>query len=777
MRLKSVTVHGMLALRHASVDYSTMGQVVALVGQNGAGKSTLLEAPLAALYRKLVSRPDNPVDVAHDDASYVEAVFLDDDDAEWSARLSLDADRRKVEQHILKSGSPVTNGKAAEVAAAVAEHFGTRELILASVFAAQNREGDFVGLGRAERKALFVEALGLAKLQRLAEAASAERAVSENAVAGQRGRLGALEQRAATRDLLLAGLAAAEVATEEASSYLDGQREKARQLKQEADRLRESGVRYEEAHQAQQRAAQAMRSATAALNAARQHGEALAEQIKSRAARFGSRRESLETRQRGAAAVSFDPVSLTKAQAMLASAKQTAEALQTELDAVRLQLTDARTAYARAETAEQVALAADAEAGRTAKRLTEQADLLSRVPCTDSPIWLDGSVDPSCADLAGTCPLLESARKASTELPSFLRRETQGPAATAAREAALAVVNSLQADLQRISLNGTEARRDLERQTNAVENLKQLAARASQSEAVLEQIKTALDELEKEEQQATMDDFDHQAAASQRVEDASAEVLLQEQATKDADARLAVLRAEMDALQQAEGMAAAAMAEEARASKVLRDREAEQNKLAGQIDALDQELAALPDARAAVAAAEDQVSDWGLLAEVLGRDGVQALEIDAAGPGVADICNELLASCFGPRFCLRFDTLRPNKSKDGHQEVFDIIVFDEGKARRVESLSGGEQVIVKEALALSLAIWNARRNGVRWRTVFRDETSGALSPANAVAYVTMLRRACALGGFERVVFVAHQPEVWARADTRVLVENGTATVE
>jgi ABC-type lipoprotein export system ATPase subunit len=57
--------------------------------------------------------------------------------------------------------------------------------------------------------------------------------------------------------------------------------------------------------------------------------------------------------------------------------------------------------------------------------------------------------------------------------------------------------------------------------------------------------------------------------------------------------------------------------------------------------------------------------------------------------------------------------------------------------------------------------------GIRYETLFRDETVGALDAANGKEYVRMLRRAMDLGGFQQVIFICHTPLVWELAD-RVL---------
>ena len=74
---------------------------------------------------------------------------------------------------------------------------------------------------------------------------------------------------------------------------------------------------------------------------------------------------------------------------------------------------------------------------------------------------------------------------------------------------------------------------------------------------------------------------------------------------------------------------------------------------------------------------------------------------------------------------------------------------------------------------LGISIYNMRQGeGIRYETLFRDETVGALDATNAKEYVRMLRRAMDLGGFHQVVFICHSPLVWELADRILEVHGG-----
>ncbi|MFA5021143.1 MAG: AAA family ATPase [Patescibacteria group bacterium] len=173
-----------------------------------------------------------------------------------------------------------------------------------------------------------------------------------------------------------------------------------------------------------------------------------------------------------------------------------------------------------------------------------------------------------------------------------------------------------------------------------------------------------------------------------------------------------------------------------------------------------------------LAAKQDQ-AEWKLLAKGLGKDGIQALEIDSAGPEVSAIANDLLRECFGTRFSISFETTRLSGDGEKSIEVFDVLVRDNDETRKVENLSGGEKVILSEAISLAIAIFNTKKTGVKFETLFRDETAGALDPENAQKYILMLRKALVVGGFHQVIFIAQQPEVWQQADNKIYVHDGT----
>jgi exonuclease SbcC len=179
-------------------------------------------------------------------------------------------------------------------------------------------------------------------------------------------------------------------------------------------------------------------------------------------------------------------------------------------------------------------------------------------------------------------------------------------------------------------------------------------------------------------------------------------------------------------------------------------------------------------------AMDDEWLAWRTLAQALGRDGLPKLEIDAAGPTVSDITNQLLEVGYGTRFTVDLVTQVERADGKGLKEEFDLRVFDNinGGRRDLADLSGGERVVVEEALRAGILLFNNSRNqSFQIRTCWRDETTGALDPDNVPRYVAMLRRMHQLGGFVHTLFVTHSEAAAQLADTVIRVKDGVPVME
>lgn len=177
---------------------------------------------------------------------------------------------------------------------------------------------------------------------------------------------------------------------------------------------------------------------------------------------------------------------------------------------------------------------------------------------------------------------------------------------------------------------------------------------------------------------------------------------------------------------------------------------------------------------------EDSHADWIRLSEDLGKNGLQALEIDAAGPELTDLVNNLLHTCVGPRWTVAIETTRLGGSS-GKKELEDFVVrvtdTQTGFDGPGELMSGGEKVMINEAIGGGLQIVSCRRHSSKGCTLIRDETGAALDAEKSVAYVAMLRMAADIVGASQVLFVSHSDQIQAMADARILIENGKVSIQ
>jgi exonuclease SbcD len=164
-------------------------------------------------------------------------------------------------------------------------------------------------------------------------------------------------------------------------------------------------------------------------------------------------------------------------------------------------------------------------------------------------------------------------------------------------------------------------------------------------------------------------------------------------------------------------------------------------------------------------AARAMLDEWQFLAHGLGAQGLQAALIAAAGPELTATVNDLLHSCYGPRWTAAIK-MSPVGSK---REDCELLIHDQKTGRTIKAvrLSGGQSVLIGEAVSLALSLIASRRVGQR--VLVRDESEAGLDEKHRPAYIAMLRRGAELVGATHVLLVTHQKELIDLADSRLLV--------
>jgi DNA repair exonuclease SbcCD nuclease subunit len=158
----------------------------------------------------------------------------------------------------------------------------------------------------------------------------------------------------------------------------------------------------------------------------------------------------------------------------------------------------------------------------------------------------------------------------------------------------------------------------------------------------------------------------------------------------------------------------------------------------------------------------DELAEWRLLERAI--RGVRDLELDALAPSIADIATTLLQSSGYPgRF--RIDTTKISGKGSKTKQIEDFLIFYEGEAgeKEISVCSGGEMVWIRKAIYDAFAVIRAKNAGIKWTTVFLDETDGALFPADRMAYFRMLEAAHVSAGRFQTVLITQSSEVAAMA--------------
>jgi DNA repair protein SbcC/Rad50 len=722
MRPIGIAIKGVTVLDDVHLDFTSLtGDIVAITGPNGAGKSSFMESIFACLYRQFPSRPAGIYTYCHGRDARILMTFEMDGHC-YESRLLIDAENSKMEGWLYDSARGLTlegiNGKVGPFDEKVAAIAGPDKLVLASAFSAQNHKGSFLDLGKLERKQLFIRMLGLEKLQQISDLAKQYAKTSGTAMAVMTARKSALEAelRKPLPDL------------EAINHHIDLVSSKCRDLEERISLLTTDVATKKVQADSADRLMKEMGDLERAIK--RYDDGLIANRV---------RQEKAQSIIEGAEGIRAAADVLHTLVDDLEKARTESETLRSKLAELMIQQKEhdaqmlAHTKQLGAIDREMVTL--ESSLGRT----KQDSEIMTSVPCRGE------------GDYAG-CRFLTRAVEAASEKEQIEVRLAN----LTAEKLQLSVIpcdtpapnsnelENLRGRIKQLELHGSEIQMSIK----SVRTKADMISSLDRAEVELEELKEQRSLIETERAKT--------ADAKQKIEieweEASTAMIALTSMSSELTGQQHALRMLRDDLLRSQKQLAQA---EAEYQAAVRSQE--------ELDGLEKDLK------------EEALSlaSWSGLDKAFGPMGIQSLEIDAAGPSVSALANELLFSCFGPRFSIRFVTQVP-KQDGGYKDEFDIEVQDSERNRSgsIDDISGGEKVIVSEAVGLAIALFNSSKSGISWRTLFRDEVTGALDDDNSPRYISMLRRARELGHFERVYFIAHQPRLWELSDSQIQVQNG-----
>ena len=810
MRLESIAIKGLGPFAdEVSVDLTQVdGRIVAVCGGNGAGKSTLLELWAGgALYRGTPTR-GSLADLATARDAYLEARVVNG--KAWTIRHTVDSRNGKGESIVLdaEGKSVLPSGKVRDFDRWAATTLPSPEVLYSTVFAPQGSAG-FLGLKAGERKAVLLRALGVERLEALADAARDRTRSSKATVSTAAARLADEQRRGGNIDQAREEMAAAQTRAADAERKLDAARIALSVVEEDAvvarERRREIealSLKRAELQQLQEAARMRAENLTGRI----QNNEGLlaqAEAIRAAAARLpeldrelaaaaseerSERERAADVRQRAGRTTEAHAkasIALHKAEARVSSATEAARVL-----------AGARRAAegiegAQDEVVRQAAVVAEAEAELERLRGLRVAGAEQRTVDLRTGLELvrDGCENP--ARIAGNALDLDDQRVVlAAELPGkskgaelLLTTARHGLDEMRLALRFLEATAAQSAQAERIVADGEAAAAEVEAaKLDCAACLQQGGELAAQERGCLERADDHAEwqQLLRRERVG----LEPMAKLSDRLAQADARIAELAPQLHDATAEVARCQGELALLSEPGELPAVPDVASYRAAVERATEEAGAvDRTVGacehRVEIAERSAVRAVELEAELRAAEAELADWTRLADDLGRDGLQALEIDAAGPELTELCNDLLHTCVGSRWTVSIETTKASADGKRTLEGCEVRVIDSERGRdaAAETLSGGERVLVGEAISLALTMLACRRQGVTGATLVRDETGAALEPERGRAYVSMLRRAADLVGARQVLFVSHSPELQELADARIVVAGGRVEVQ
>ena len=158
---------------------------------------------------------------------------------------------------------------------------------------------------------------------------------------------------------------------------------------------------------------------------------------------------------------------------------------------------------------------------------------------------------------------------------------------------------------------------------------------------------------------------------------------------------------------------------------------------------------------------------YGDLAQIFGKNGIQAIIIENAIPELEDEANRILSRVTDNAMHLTLETQRDTRSGNV-VETLDIRISDAIGTRNYELFSGGEAFRINFALRIALSKMLARRAGARLRTLIIDEGFGTQDSEGLERLVEVIKTV--KNDFAKIIVITHLPELKNAFDTHIEVK-------
>lgn len=155
------------------------------------------------------------------------------------------------------------------------------------------------------------------------------------------------------------------------------------------------------------------------------------------------------------------------------------------------------------------------------------------------------------------------------------------------------------------------------------------------------------------------------------------------------------------------------------------------------------------------------------LAQLFGKNGIQAIIIENAIPELENEANRILARITSNAMHLTFETQRDTRA-GGIVETLDIKISDTLGTRNYEMFSGGEAFRINFALRIALSKLLAQRAGARLRTLVIDEGFGTQDVEGLERLVEIIK--AIQDDFAKIIIITHLRDLKNAFETHIEVK-------
>jgi exonuclease SbcC len=766
MKITSLRLRGFTGIRRGLgldelfLDLSQLSGLIALSGENGKGKSTVMDC--MSPYRQLASRSKSLQHHVFLRDSLKELCFEYAGDS-YRTLIKIDSDSERTEAFAWKNGQPQVNGKVSEYDKYITGLFGSSQLFFSSVFCAQNAE-KISDMTTGELKKLFSEFL---KLERLVEFEN----TAKQCVALLMAKADGIQRDIQAARKSLEGM-------ESLDGKLDNTEVNMKETKQIIKIITQDMIDME--REIESARAKAEENRTSMLRIKDMQATILKLDTEEDADTVTAEKELSVLREKTIAIMND-----VKASEKLLESKAAIEKAIFKVTVLEAHIADNAEQVTTIFSEQLIPLndqfkIAVAELEASKSRLSaiisnpDVRVLEAKIKGLKEKLHDLDKKDPEC--ISTTCSFITGALRAQTELlelePRVLNIKTEIETLSAAELEIIKQKTKETNDiLSQLDAAGT-AKKEIEAKSAVLKTNLAAARVIAVDQSKIAVAEARLDDLRQRKEEAIEDGKRIKAAWDERIARKRSETEAICLEMKNAKQNVDVLAENrLSYIQSVLASHRARMDEET----------ASMARLGAAIVAIEKEITAKAeiDARVSALVIEHgqiviETAEWLYLKNACSKDGLRALEIDSVAPIISGYANDLLTQTFGPQYTVKLRT----QDEETGKEVLDILTIrEDGSEVNIENLSGGERVWSLKALSLAMTLISKERSGRDFKTMFCDESDGALDTGNAINFVQMYRSLMKIADIDTCFFISHKEETIGLADHVLKFSTGGVVID